>query len=203
MFKIKNSINNSCSGDGEGEAKLTVECVSNHVFFYSDVDSDRALALIREIKELDDQLRNERLTRDIPENIEPTPIWLHIQSFGGEAMATLALIDQLQKIKTPIYSIVEGVAASAGGFIALSCKKRFITPSSFIMIHSLISGVFGNYQDIKDHQMISDMVMNTLIDFCSSKTKMSKSEVAEILKRDSWFNAQQALEKGLVDEILN
>ena len=54
------------------EKKLTVETSANHVYFYANVDTDRCLAMIKEVKDLDNTLRNERLTRNIPEADKPS-----------------------------------------------------------------------------------------------------------------------------------
>jgi len=109
----------------DDKPKLTVESFDNHIYFYANVDSDRCLAMMREIREIDSKLRRERETRDIPNKVELTPIWLHIHSGGGELFAGLAVADQLARIRTPIYSIVEGVCASAATLISMACTKRF------------------------------------------------------------------------------
>ena len=88
------------------EKRLTVETTANHVYFYATVNTDRCLAMIREVRDLDNTLRNERFTRNIPDGESHVPIWLHIQSNGGDLFAGLAAADQLEKFATPIYSIV-------------------------------------------------------------------------------------------------
>ena len=117
---------------------LTVEAVDNHVYFYSDVDSDRCLALIRTIRETDARLRAERISRDL-EDHPPVPIWLHIQSGGGYLFAGFGAADELASITTPVYAIVEGLCASSATLIALACPKRFIRPNGFMLIHQFTS----------------------------------------------------------------
>ncbi len=124
-------------------APLTVEAVDNHIHFYSGVDSDRCLALMRAIRETDNRLRNEYISRDLPDNHPMTPIWLHISSFGGSALDAFSVADQLKTIKTPIFSIVDGYCASAGTLLSMSCTKRFIRPMSFMLIHQVSSMMWG------------------------------------------------------------
>src|SRR3972149_7089752 len=87
---------------------LTVEAVENHVYFYSEINPDRALALMRLLRETDAHLRNERITRNLPSETV-VPIWLHLNSLGGEAFSSFAIADQIERLQTPIYSVVEGV----------------------------------------------------------------------------------------------
>ena len=106
---------------------MTVETIDNHVYFYAGVDSDRCLALVRSLRELDNRLRTERETRQVPPEIPATPIWLHINSPGGDLFAGLAAADQIPRIETPIYSVIEGMCASAATLISLACQRRFIS----------------------------------------------------------------------------
>lgn len=182
-------------------APLTVETFYNHVYFYSDVDPDRCLALMRSLREVDAQLRHERLTRDLPAEFPQVPIWLHIQSGGGDLMAALAIADQLPMIQSPIYSVVEGLGASAATLISMACERRFIQPMSFMLIHQLRSVAWGTHQEIKDEMILLDGLMDHLVEFYVRKTKLTADQVREHLKHDSWFSAEQSLEAGLVDEI--
>lgn len=125
--------------DDKETPKLTVESIDNHVYFYAVVDSDRSLALMRVIREIDVKLENEHGSRNLPPDFPRTPIWLHIHSYGGELFAGLGVADQLQGIRTPIYSIVEGCTASAATLIAMACTRRYIMPTAFILIHQLSS----------------------------------------------------------------
>ena len=180
-----------------GPQELTVERTDNHVYFYADVDKDRCLALIKKIREVDAELRNERDSRETDAIV---PIWLHIQSDGGDLMAAFALADQLRQIKTPIYSVIEGVAASAATILAMSCTKRFILPSSFVLIHQLSSMSWGSYESIKDYMKLLDMLMNELVAFYVENSKASEAEIREMLKQDTWLSSKEAIAKGFVDE---
>jgi len=182
--------------------KLTVEVINNHIYFYADVDTDRCLALVRNIRVIDEQLRNERASRMVPKDHPSVPIWLHIQSGGGSLHAGLATADQFSTIATPIYSLVEGYAASAATIISVACTKRFILPSAYMMIHEFSSVMWGKYRDFQDEMKLYDMLMIQMVNFYAKRTKISKAKVRKLLDHDSWFNAEQCVEIGLVDEIL-
>jgi len=188
-------------GDSDESSRLTVETVDNHIYFYADVDSDRCLALIRAVREADSKLRAEHLSRGL--DGEPmTPIWIHVHSYGGSLFAALSLADQLAMIKSPLYAIVEGIAASAATLIAMSCAKRFILPNSFMMVHQLSSFMWGKYEEFKDEMELQNKLMARLVDFYEAKTNMSKEDIEVMLKRDYWMDAQECVEHGFVDEIL-
>lgn len=182
--------------------RLTVERINNHIYFYADVDTDRTLDLIRQIREIDDWLCNERRSRWVDDSVAPTPIWLHIQSPGGSLFAGFSVADQLATVQTPIYSLVEGYCASAATLISTACAKRFILPNAFMLIHQLSSIAWGKYEELKDEMNLLDMAMEKVVDFYAGHTRIPKDEVRELLKRDSWFSANQCVERGLVDEIL-
>jgi ATP-dependent protease ClpP protease subunit len=186
----------------EQSEPLTVETVNNHIYFYSHVDSDRALALMQKIRYLDNDLRNEFITRDLPDTHPRTPIWLHIQSGGGGLFAGLAVADQIRQIKSPIYSVIEGYCASAATLISMSCTRRLIQPSAFMLIHQLSSVAWGKYEEIKDEVHMMDMAMERLVDFYTAHSDMDEQQVKEILERESWFKASECVDLGLVDEII-
>src|SRR3990170_1621630 len=93
---------NPARGSEPSTPKLTVETIDNHVYFYSHVDADRCLALIKTLREVDVRLRNEHLYRMLPDDHPPMPIWLHIQSPGGELFTALNVAAQIFRLKTPI-----------------------------------------------------------------------------------------------------
>lgn len=191
----------SRSSNNGGEKTLTVETVDNHVYFYADVDSDRVLALMREIKDLDKDLRNERLSRQIPEDYPKTPIWLHVHSGGGDIFAGLSAADQLRTIQTPIFSIIEGMCASAATLITIGADRRYIMPSAFMLIHQISSFAWGTHEEFKDEMRLQEMLMDILVGWYESHSNLEADNIRDMLRRDSWMNAQQALEAGLVDAI--
>lgn len=186
----------------EPQEQLTVETINNHIYFYSYVDTDRTLALIKSVRKLDHELRNEFMTRDLPDTHPMTPIWLHVQSGGGGLFAGLAVADQLRQIKSPLYSIVEGYCGSAATLISMSCKERYIQPSAFMLIHQLSSIHWGTYEQLKDEMHLTDMAMERLVKFYTENSRMDEEKIRDLLKRDSWFNAQECVELGLVDKVL-
>lgn len=185
----------------EAEKRLTVETVDNHIYFYADVDSDRCLALIRAIREADSALRSEHLSRGM-EGMPLPPIWLHIHSLGGDLFAGFSTADQLAMIKTPIYTVIEGICASAATLIALTGVKRYILPHSFVLIHQLSAFVWGTHEQFKDEMSLQTKAMDRLVEFYAGRGKVTEEEIRAMLTRDYWMDAETCVKLGFADEIL-
>lgn len=181
---------------------LTVESMDNHVYFYSEVNSDRCLDLIRKLREVDRMLRVERASRNLPDGFPQTPIWLHIESPGGGLFTGFNVADQIKSISTPVYSVIEGFCASAATFISMACTKRFIRPASFMLVHQFTAFTWGTYEQFKDDMKLYDLAIEKMARFYVERTRLSYDQVREMLKHDYWMDAVEALKSGFVDEIM-
>lgn len=186
----------------DNDTMLTVEVIENHIYFYADVDADRALALIQELRQLDAKLRNQHTSRGLDGIVPATPIWLHIHSYGGDLFAGFSIADQIGLIKSPVYTIVEGVCASAATLIAMSGAHRYILPSAFMLVHQLSSGVWGTHEQFKDEIAMQEMAMKKLVTFYEKRCKLGEEKLREMLTRDTWLDAEQCIEAGFVAEVM-
>lgn len=173
----------------------------NHVYFTSHVDTDTVVALMKQIRDVETNLRTARVAQRIPDDWPKLPIYLHVSSGGGGLFAGLSAADQLEAIKWPIVSIVEGYTCSAATLISMSCQQRTILPGSYMLIHQLFSVSWGNYEQLKDDMRINDMLMEQLWNFYARRSNLKLKEVKKRLKHDYWMSAQQALNDGFVDAI--
>lgn len=131
-----------------------------------------------------------------------TPIWLHIHSYGGDLFTGFSLADQLTMIKSPVYSVIEGICASAATLVSMSCTRRFILPSSFMLIHQLSGFKWGTHEEFKDEMTLQNKAMERLVEFYARHAKPSADEVRAMLTRDYWMDAETAVAQGFADEIL-
>lgn len=135
-------------------------------------------------------------------------IFLYINSPGGSVTDGLGIIDTMNYIKCPVTTICVGMAASMGALLLTSGTKgkRFATPNSEILIHQpLISGggISGQTTEIKIHadQMIKTRErINKII---SETTGKPIEQVEKDTERDHYMTAQEALEYGLIDGIMD
>lgn len=187
---------------GSDYVPMTVETFDNHIYFYASVNTDRCLDLIKRIRQLDNELRQQAASRMLPKDFPNIPIWLHIQSFGGDLFTGLNIADQIASIQTPIYSVVEGVCASSATLVSMACTRRYIQRSSFMLIHQLWSFFWGTYEEFKDETHLLDMLMDRLYNFYTKRSQITKSQLKQLLKHDTWFSAQECIDRGIADEIL-
>jgi ATP-dependent protease ClpP protease subunit len=175
-----------------------VEVVDNHIYFYTEVNNQTGLALINILAEMEADLIREKRARRLALDI---PIWLHINSGGGEVFPALAAVDYIAMMTVPVYSIVEGLCASAASLLSLACRKRYILRHGFMLIHQVRGGWWGTYAELQDELKLADMLMKKLTIFYKATTKLDHHQIEEALRRDSWFDAEQAVAAGLADEI--
>ena len=132
---------------------------------------------------------------------------LYINSPGGSITDGMAIVDTMNYIKCPVSTICVGMAASMGAVLLASGEKgkRFATPNAEILIHQpLISGgLAGQTTEIKihaDHMVKTREKLNKLL---SEKTGQSLEQIEKDTERDHYMTAQEALEYGLIDGIMD
>lgn len=133
-------------------------------------------------------------------------IHMYINSPGGSVIDGLAIVDTMKTIKSPVSTIVCGMAASMGAVIAASGAKgmRMVLPHSEIMIHQIMSGNEGGTQarDLEislRHTLRLEQSLNKILSDASGKTM---EEVKVACDRDKWMTAEESIEFGLSDTIV-
>lgn len=129
---------------------------------------------------------------------------LYINSPGGSVTAGMAIYDTMNYVKCDISTICMGLAASMGAFLLSSGAKgkRFALPNSEIMIHQPSGGAKGQATEI---QIVAENILKTknkLNEILAANTGQSVETIAEDTERDNFMSAQEALEYGLVDQII-
>lgn len=132
-------------------------------------------------------------------------ICLYINSPGGSVTAGMAIYDTMQYIKPHVSTICIGMAASMGAFLLAAGEKgkRFALPNSTIMIHQPLGGAQGQASDIKIQAEHILKVKDKLNKILSERTGKPFDEVVKDTDRDNFLSAQEALEYGLIDEIMD
>jgi len=205
--KQKKDCDSSDSGDsdldlselisGKADKETKIERDGNHIYFYSEVTRTNIYDLISLIREAEE----ENIIIEHKMKIEKIPIYLHINSFGGCVFSAFTAIDIIKSCKSPIHTIIEGSSASAGTIISIVGVKRYICPSSYMLIHQLSSGCWGKMSEIEDEFKNLTELMDKIKKIYIEHTKIPRKELNEILKHDLWLNSDKCLKYGLVDEI--
>ncbi len=131
-------------------------------------------------------------------------ISLYINSPGGSVTAGLAIYDTMKYIKCDVSTICMGMAASMGAFLlsAGTKGKRLALPNSTIMIHQPSGGAQGQATDMRIHTEWILEVKKKLNRMLSEATGQPLEVIEHDTERDNFMSAQQALEYGLVDKII-
>ncbi|MBQ8058183.1 MAG: ATP-dependent Clp endopeptidase proteolytic subunit ClpP [Ruminococcus sp.] len=131
-------------------------------------------------------------------------ISLYINSPGGSVTDGLAIYDTMQYIKCDVSTICMGMAASMGAFLlAAGTKgKRYALPNSDIMIHQPSGGAKGQATDIEIHTKHILHTKKKLNEILAANTGQPFDVIAADTERDNFMTAQQALEYGLIDKVI-
>lgn len=135
------------------------------------------------------------------------PIYLYINSPGGEITSGFSIFDTARFIQPEVLTVVVGLAASMGSLIALCAEKknRLAFPNAKFLIHQpLISGLLtGSASDIEIHANDIIKTKQKINELYSKETGRPIEEVAKATDRDNWMDANEALEFGLISRIVS
>ena len=161
------------------------------VFFSWEVNSQMAESIIAQLLYLESKDPNK-------------DIIMYVNSPGGHVTAGLAVYDTMQYVKCDIVTIWIWLAASMGSIILMAWTKwkRFILPHSEVMIHQPLWGAEWQATDIAiqaQHILRTKKILNEII---AKHTGQKLEKVEQDVERDKWFTAEEAIEYGIVDKIL-
>jgi ATP-dependent Clp protease, protease subunit len=132
-------------------------------------------------------------------------IHLYINSPGGSISSGMAIYDTMQFIKPNVSTLCIGMAASMGAFLlqAGAKGKRFALPNSTVMIHQPLGGFQGQATDIEIHAKYILSLRERLYTLMSEHTGRSVEEIARDSERDNFLTAKEAMDYGLIDQVLD
>ena len=132
-------------------------------------------------------------------------IYLYINSPGGSVTAGMAIYDTMQYIKPDVVTVGMGLAASMGQFLLTSGApgKRYITPHTRVLLHQPLGGAGGSATEIRINADLILGMKKELAAITASRTGKTVEQVEADGDRDHWFTAQEALENGFVDRVID
>lgn len=161
------------------------------VFLVGEINHASASRVMMQMLYLENQRRNQEIN-------------FYINSPGGVVDDTLALYDTMRFLSSPVATYCIGRAYSGGSVLLTAGTKgrRFILPHAKVMIHQPYGGITGQAEDIRlqAEQIIKSKQI--LINILAKHTGQTPEKVKEDSERDMYFDAQEAKEYGLVDEVL-
>lgn len=132
------------------------------------------------------------------------PIYVYIDSPGGDVDAGFAIFDMIRFIKPPVYTVGMGLVASAGALILLAAPKnrRLGLPNSHYLIHQPLSGIKGVATDIEIHAKEIEKIRAKINALIAEETGKNVDEVAKDTDRDYWLSAVEAVNYGLILQVI-
>lgn len=143
--------------------------------------------------------------RDVDDQLEAAngeDLEVEINSPGGDVYSGSEIYTALKSYPGKVAVKIVGVAASAASVIAMAGDHVAISPTAQIMIHNVSGLAWGDYR-VMDHesQVLKDYNVS-IANAYALKTSLEQKELLGLMNKETWLNAQQALEKGFVDEIM-
>lgn len=181
------------SHNGIRELSIYTKHLTNRrIFLNGTIDRDLANDIVAQLLYLQEEAKE--------------PIYIYINSFGGEINAGLYIYDVLQSITVPVYMYCTGMAASMAAVLLAGGQKgrRFILPHSKTMIHEplLAEGVGGSATSIRN---ISESILETkkiVNGILSKHTGKTLKEVDKATSFDNYMNAEKSVEFGICDKVV-
>lgn len=139
------------------------------------------------------------------DSLNHNPIRIYINSPGGSVIDGLAIIDTINFIKSPVYTICIGLAASMGA-VLLSCGEkghRMVLPHSRVMIHQVSGFAGGSLADMKIDLEQTKRCEQDIYHILANNLDKSYDEIVTLCDRNNWFIGQEAIDLGIADKVLN
>jgi ATP-dependent Clp protease protease subunit len=138
------------------------------------------------------------------DSLEKKDITLYINSPGGSVMCGLGIVDLMNYVNSDVATTNIGMCASMGSVLLSSGTKgkRSSLIHSKVMTHFVSHGTQGNVQDTRINQLEAEKYNYILFKMIAENCGKTFDEALESSRRDKWFNSDEALEFGLVDEVI-
>ncbi|MCR4952483.1 MAG: ATP-dependent Clp protease proteolytic subunit [Treponema sp.] len=163
----------------------------------------RQIILSGEInKDLADGIARQLLILDSDDS--KAPIYMYIDSPGGDVDAGFAIFDVIRFVKAPVYLIGMGLIASAATLVLLSVPKerRLGLPNSRYLIHQPLGGMRGVATDIEIYAKDMEKIRAKLNKIISEETGTALEQVSKDTERDFWLDSEEAVKYGLISSII-
>ena len=131
-----------------------------------------------------------------------SPVEVVINSGGGDVFSGSEIYTTLKDYPGTVTVKIVGIAASAASVIAMAGDRVLISPTAQIMIHNVASVAQGDYRVMKHEAEVLKNYNKSIANAYMLKTGLSQEELLNLMDKETWLNAQQAKEKGFVDEIM-
>ncbi|OOF25055.1 ATP-dependent protease [Salinivibrio proteolyticus] len=128
---------------------------------------------------------------------------LRVQCYGGSVYEGLALYNALKAHKGKVTAVVDGVVASIASYVLMACDEIHMPENASLMIHDPAIGAWGGEQELESALTQLRNARKTLADAYVEKSGKSEADVLAAMEKETWFRANEALEFGLIDKVID
>lgn len=134
-------------------------------------------------------------------NANGQPVTIKINSGGGDVFAGCEIYNELKNYNGEVTIEIHGLCASIASVIAMAGKCK-MSPLAEIMIHNVSTSTSGDYRDMEHTAEVLKKANKTIANAYVLKTGITEEEAYNLMDKETWFTADEALELGLIDEIM-
>ena len=126
---------------------------------------------------------------------EAGEVHVHINSYGGDVFAGLAISNMLKNHKAKTVAYVDGLSASSASIIAFGCNEIVIPSNAYLMIHRVSCGLFGNADDFLKQVEVMEKIEEGIVDTYMEKAVegVTKEQIYDLMKAETWFTGKDCL----------
>lgn len=172
------------------------------IYIYDDVEGDGYDWWTG--KTIESETSSKYIKNVLEENTSATQINVYINSYGGEVKEGLGIYNQLKRHPAQVTVYIDGFACSIASVIAMAGDKVIMGANALMMIHHASMGVWGNAEELRkaanDVEVIDKASCSSYL--IKAGDKLSEETLNQLLDNQTWLNANQCLEYGLIDAIL-
>jgi ATP-dependent Clp protease protease subunit len=174
--------------NNDEESKIILHTEANKIYYTGSITQEGCFHLIKTINAL--------------QNTQYNNISLILQSPGGTLLPALGVVDTIENSKIPVYTYINGYAASAASVISVSGHKRFMGKNSLMLIHSIRMNMDEvNFNNLEDSYFNAVKMTKIIKNIYKKKSIISDLELEYLLEHDLWLNSEECLKLKLIDKI--
>lgn len=195
-----------CIPNGSGANK---QLPDPYLLNYYEASDNRILWLDTEVNEATVEIAKKIIKWNIDDQTagiqadDRIPIRLYIASSGGDVYSMLVVLDAILTSTTPVYTVNMGLAASAACVLLVAGHKRFSMPHAHALWHSGSGGLSGTMEQLQSATQHLDTMELQLQEMFLDRTNIDLKTYKKRKNQDWYFTAQQMLDNGLIDKIVN
>lgn len=133
---------------------------------------------------------------------DASEIHLSIHSNGGDVMDGWAIANAIKNHPAKVTAKVEGLAASMASVIAMAADEVQMPDNTFMMIHNAKAGIYGDAKEVSDMAETLQKVQDGIVNVYVQRTGLSAEEVSELMNKETYLTAEEAVDKGFADTVL-